>query len=99
MDPAEKARFLAEKASLKKIKLAFRRKALKTHPDKGGDPELFQRVSEAYEVLTSVRETEEEEREHYREQRLELGRGPTGALGLWFNEEGTPPLCRVWSAV
>eukprot|EP00935_MAST-01C_sp_MAST-1C-sp1_P002424 g2424.t1 len=95
MDPAEKARFLAEKASLKKIKLAFRRKALKTHPDKGGDPELFQRVSEAYEVLTSVRETEEEEREHYREQRLELGRGPTGALGLWFNEEGTPPLCRV----
>ena len=33
------------------IKKAFRKKALETHPDKGGDPEEFRKVREAYECL------------------------------------------------
>ncbi len=35
------------------IKKAFRKKALETHPDKGGDPEEFRKVREAYECLIS----------------------------------------------
>ena len=35
------------------IKQAFRKKALETHPDKGGDPEQFRKVREAYECLIS----------------------------------------------
>lgn len=34
------------------IKKAFRRAALKAHPDKGGDPEKFKEMTVAYEVLT-----------------------------------------------
>ncbi|WOO81368.1 Mitochondrial protein import protein MAS5 [Vanrija pseudolonga] len=34
------------------IKKAYRKKALKHHPDKGGDPELFKELTHAYEVLS-----------------------------------------------
>lgn len=40
-----------EDADETEIKQAFRRKALETHPDKGGDEEEFKRVREAYEYL------------------------------------------------
>jgi len=42
---------LKRSASDEDIKQAFREKALKTHPDKGGDAEDFKRVREAYENL------------------------------------------------
>ncbi len=35
------------------IKKAFRKKALKEHPDKGGDPELFKDITVAYEALSN----------------------------------------------
>ncbi|KAF4730405.1 DnaJ- protein scj1 [Perkinsus olseni] len=34
------------------IKRAYRRLSLKNHPDKGGDEDLFQQISQAYEVLS-----------------------------------------------
>ena len=33
------------------IKKAYHKNALKNHPDKGGDPELFKEITAAYEVL------------------------------------------------
>ncbi|OBZ75294.1 Mitochondrial protein import protein mas5 [Grifola frondosa] len=39
----------ASEADLKK---AYRKKALRLHPDKGGDPELFKELTHAYEVLS-----------------------------------------------
>ena len=38
-------------SSQEEIKLAFRQKALETHPDKGGDPEEFKKVRAAYESI------------------------------------------------
>jgi DnaJ homolog subfamily A member 2 len=40
-------------ASEAEIKKAYRNLALKNHPDKGGDPEKFKEISEAYETLSN----------------------------------------------
>jgi len=39
-------------ASDSDLKKAYRKKALKAHPDKGGDPETFKEITHAYEVLS-----------------------------------------------
>merc|ERR1719463_537883 len=39
-------------ASESEIKKAYRKLAVKHHPDKGGDPEKFKEITRAYEVLS-----------------------------------------------
>ena len=39
--------------SAKDVKKAYRKKCLTAHPDKGGDPELFDQINQAYEFLLS----------------------------------------------
>lgn len=39
-------------ADAKAIKKAYRKKALKSHPDRGGDPEVFKKITKAYEILS-----------------------------------------------
>lgn len=43
---------LEKGASSEEIKKSYRRLAMKHHPDKGGDPEKFKRISRAYETLS-----------------------------------------------
>ena len=43
---------IAKDADAKVIKKAYRKKALKHHPDKGGDEKKFQEISKAYEILS-----------------------------------------------
>ena len=43
---------VAEDADEADVKRAYRRRAVETHPDAGGDPAEFRRVQEAYEVLS-----------------------------------------------
>jgi len=43
---------LAPDCSPADIKKAYRNQALKNHPDKGGDPEKFKKINEAYAVLS-----------------------------------------------
>ncbi|GAA6023200.1 hypothetical protein JCM10207_004478 [Rhodosporidiobolus poonsookiae] len=42
---------VSRKATLQEIRTAYKRQALKHHPDKGGDEKEFQKVAAAYEVL------------------------------------------------
>ena len=46
-------------ASNEEIKKAFRKKAVQNHPDKGGDPEHFKKINDAYNNLTSKKERPE----------------------------------------
>ncbi|KAI5124010.1 hypothetical protein M0805_003842 [Coniferiporia weirii] len=57
------------------IKRAYRKKALKLHPDKGGDPELFKEVTDAYNVLS-----DQSKRMAY-DARGEAGLSDQGGLG------------------
>lgn len=43
---------VSKDASESQIKKAYRMRALKEHPDKGGDPEKFKELTRAYEVLS-----------------------------------------------
>ena len=58
------------------IKKAFRKKALREHPDKGGDPEKFKEVTVAYEVLSDPEKRKIYDK--YGEEGLERGGGGGG---------------------
>ena len=44
---------VSRSASDKELKSAFKNKAMQFHPDKGGDPEKFKQVNEAYQTLSN----------------------------------------------
>jgi len=44
---------VSKDATANEIKKAYRKKAMKAHPDKGGDPEKFKEINQAYEVLSN----------------------------------------------
>ena len=58
MNRAEAAALLGvgEAATAEELKKAYKRKALRAHPDKGGSKEQFQRLAEAYKCLADARE-------------------------------------------
>jgi DnaJ family protein A protein 2 len=66
---------VAPDASEGDLKKAYRKKALRLHPDKGGDPELFKEVTHAYEVLADP-----EKRDIY-DARGEAGLSEQGGMG------------------
>ncbi len=41
------------------IKRAYRRRALETHPDRGGDPDVFRAVQHAYERAIGKRQKQD----------------------------------------
>lgn len=44
---------LDESALITDIKKAYKKLAIKNHPDKGGDPEKFNKICEAYQILSN----------------------------------------------
>lgn len=63
---------LDKAASFDDIKAAYRKLAMKHHPDRGGDRQTFQQVQEAYEVLSDV-----EKRKRYDETGQARQTGPS----------------------
>eukprot|EP00501_MAST-03F_sp_TOSAG23-6_P000759 GSMAST32.ASY1.ANO1.787.1 assembled CDS len=53
---------VAKTATDREIKKAFRKLALAHHPDKGGDPEMFKKISEAFATLSDVDKKREYDR-------------------------------------
>ncbi|GLT84339.1 hypothetical protein SLE2022_025750 [Rubroshorea leprosula] len=49
---------VSKSASQDELKKAYRKAAMKNHPDKGGDPEKFKELGEAYEVLSDAEKRE-----------------------------------------
>ena len=43
---------VAKDATMDQIKKAYRKLAIKHHPDKGGDQEKFQKIQNAYDILS-----------------------------------------------
>lgn len=70
-----------KKASDSEIKKAFRKLALKKHPDKGGDPEEFKKIQAAYEVLSDSEKREKYDR--YGLEGLEGGDMPEGGMDVF----------------
>lgn len=70
---------VAKNASDQEIKKAHRKLALKLHPDKGGDPEKFKEISEAYEVLKDPKKREIYDQ--YGEEAVKEGVGAGGMPG------------------
>ena len=65
-------------ASQDEIKKAYRKLAVKHHPDKGGDPERFKSITEAYNTLSDTRKRREYD--HRGQQRQH----PFGGFGDMF---------------
>lgn len=81
---------LSQKATPEEIRRAFKKLALETHPDKGGDSEKFKEVNAAYEILSKP-----EKREIYDKHGFEgLKNNGAGAGGfgdifdIFFNGRG-----------
>jgi len=49
---------ITKNANKKEIKKAYHKKAIKEHPDKGGDEENFKKIARAYEILSDPEKRE-----------------------------------------
>ena len=74
---------VAKNESPDAIKKAYRKLAVKNHPDKGGDPEKFKEIQKAFDVLGD--EKKREIYDQYGEEGLEGGGGGMGGGGDIFD--------------
>lgn len=70
---------LDKNASSDEIKKAYRKQAIKHHPDKGGDPEKFKEIGQAYDVLSDPEKRQVYD--EYGEDALKEGMGPGAGAG------------------
>ncbi|XP_061356860.1 dnaJ protein homolog ANJ1-like isoform X2 [Gastrolobium bilobum] len=67
---------ISNNASQEDVKKAYKKLAIKAHPDKGGDPEKFKEIGEAYQVLADPEKREIYDQ--YGEDALKEGMGGGG---------------------
>ncbi|GMH79288.1 hypothetical protein TL16_g08093 [Triparma laevis f. inornata] len=69
----------AAQPTLKQIDRAYKKAALRAHPDKGGDADMFKAVTDAYEIITSTLDEEEEEKKYtHLNLKATIKKGPPG---------------------
>ncbi|CAL5381343.1 unnamed protein product [Camellia sinensis] len=68
---------VSKSANQDELKKAYRKAAIKNHPDKGGDPEKFKELAQAFEVLNDPEKREIYDQ--YGEDALKEGMGAAGA--------------------
>jgi len=71
-------------ATFDQIKKAYRKLALRNHPDKGGDPEIFKDITNAYETLSD--KDKRELYDQYGEEGVKQGGGGMGGHGDIFSQ-------------
>lgn len=76
---------LQRSASADDIKRAYRREALKKHPDRGGNKEEFQQLQGAYDVLSDPSKRAEYDQ--------------TGRVGQDFGESSMPDLSSIFGSI
>ena len=54
---------LPQNYTIEQLKMAYRKKAIQTHPDKGGNPELFDEVTKAYFTLLENLKNKEQDKQ------------------------------------
>lgn len=69
---------VSKDATQEDLKKAYRKAAIKNHPDKGGDPEKFKELAQAYEVLSDPEKREIYDQ--YGEDALKEGMGGGGGM-------------------
>ncbi|KAG9149114.1 hypothetical protein Leryth_010704 [Lithospermum erythrorhizon] len=74
---------VSKTATEDEIKKAYRKAAIKNHPDKGGDPEKFKEVAQAYEILSDAEKREIYDQ--YGEDALKEGMGGGGGMNDPFD--------------
>lgn len=74
---------VSNNASQDEIKRAYRKLAMKEHPDKGGDSEKFKKINEAYEILSD----EQKRREYDNPMPQEIPFNPFDMFGNIFSEQ------------
>ena len=73
-----------KKATMDEIKKSYRKKAIKMHPDKGGDQEEFQKLQQAYDTLFD--KDKREVYDKYGEEGIKKGMGGGGGDGDIFSQ-------------
>ena len=71
-------------ATEEEVKKAYRKKAVETHPDKGGKEEDFKKITEAYEILTGKKQEPRPEPQFHNP----FGGNPFGPFGNPFGGRG-----------
>ncbi|KAM5556142.1 dnaJ protein [Rosa sericea] len=84
---------VSKNASAEDLKKAYKKAAMKNHPDKGGDPEKFKELAQAYEVLNDPEKREIYDQ--YGEDGLKEGMQPGGhdpfdIFSSFFGGGGSP---------
>ena len=72
---------LKQGASADEVKKAFRKIAVKEHPDKGGDPNKFRLYTEAYEILSNPEKKELYDK--YGMEGVKNGGGPSSGFDIF----------------
>ena len=67
------------------IKKAYRKLAIKNHPDKGGDPEQFKKISVAYDTLSDL--DKKKIYDQYGKDAVDKGPPPSDIFSMFFGNE------------